>query len=211
MKLSHSRVLRDVVEVCALVIAGVWGFYVFAYQNVILPSFANPTPTFDVRMRHVGNDGSFAVLRIDETVRNIGTVPVYFLGHAVTVLGMNVAPSTPGADPKASPGAVYEYSQFSGSKVVYRNIIVTSLGDPKSSRGMSLEPAQQFELSQEFYVPRSRFGRLVAWLVVGYTKRNRTIPTTIRTYRNGVMGFSWKADDVFQVSGPMAELDLKAE
>src|SRR5215469_7424819 len=95
MKLWQSHFLRNIVEVCAIIIAGAWAFYVFAYQNVIVPSLAPPTPTFTVQMHHVGNNGRLAVVRIDETIRNIGTVPVYFLGHAMTVLGTKVVLRTP--------------------------------------------------------------------------------------------------------------------
>ncbi len=48
-----------------------------------------PTPTFTVSMRHVGNDGPFSVVRVTETIHNIGTVRVHFVGRSLTVLGMN--------------------------------------------------------------------------------------------------------------------------
>lgn len=211
MRLAHTHILRNIVEVCAIVIAGAWAFYVFAYQNVIVPSLAPPNPTFSVQMRHVGNDGSFAVVRIDETIRNIGSVNVSFLGHAITVLGMNVVPLTSGVEPPTIRGELFEYSRFTDSKVVYRNFIVTQQGDPKLGSGMSLEPGQVVELSREFYVPRNRFGRLVAWVVAGYTKSSRTIPTTMRISQSGVLDFDFSGDDVFAVRQAVAQLDLKAE
>ena len=211
MTLARSRMIRDAVEVCAIVIAGVWAFYVFVYQNVLVPSFANPTPTFTVQMRHVGNDGPFAVVRIDETIHNIGTVPVHVLAQALTVLGTEVAARPPGAQPPPASGEFSAYSQFSAPKVVYENTIVTHLGDPKQGAEILLEPGTQTEFALEFYVPRDRFSRLVAWLAAGYIKGARTIPTTIKISRTGVRGFDWTTDDVFQTARPAAELDLKAE
>ena len=38
-------IVRDVVEVIAIVAAGIWAFYVFAYENRIKPSISNPTST----------------------------------------------------------------------------------------------------------------------------------------------------------------------
>ena len=154
MTLARSRMIRDAVEVCAIVIAGVWAFYVFVYQNVLVPSFANPTPTFTVQMRHVGNDGPFAVVRIDETIHNIGTVPVHVLAKLVTVLGTEVAARPPGAQPPPASGEFSAYSQFSAPKVVYENTIVTHLGDPKQGAEILLEPGTQTEFALEFYVPR---------------------------------------------------------
>jgi hypothetical protein len=211
MTLARSRMVRDVVEICAIVIAGVWAFYIFVFQNVLVPSFANPTPTFTVQMRHVGNDGPFAVIRIDETIHNIGTVPIHFLAHAVTVLGTEVAARPPGARPPAAPGEFSAYAQFSAPKIVYEKTIVTHLGDPKQDTEILLEPGTQTEFALEFYVPRDRFSRLVAWLAAGYTKTTRTIPTAIKISRTGVRGFDWTTDDVFQTFRPAAELDLKAE
>jgi hypothetical protein len=36
------RIVRDVVEIAAIVAAGLWAFYVFVYENRIKPSFLPP-------------------------------------------------------------------------------------------------------------------------------------------------------------------------
>lgn len=213
LKLRHSRLLRDLVEVCAIIAAGGWALYVFLYQNTIVPSFAAPSLTFALHLRHVGDDGSLDVVRLDETIRNIGSVPVYFLAHSVTVLGTNVAARrTPATSTNLANTELYVYSSFTSPKVVYRDIVVTNLGDPRSTRGMFLEPGQELSLSREFYVPRTLFSRLQAFLVATFTKNGTdTNPTTAQISKSGIPHFVERQNNIYQIGEPAAEIDLKAE
>jgi hypothetical protein len=43
-------VVRDIVEVVAIVAAGIWAFYVFAYENRIKPSLADPNVDVSVHL-----------------------------------------------------------------------------------------------------------------------------------------------------------------
>jgi hypothetical protein len=212
MQREHTRTVRDLVEVVAIVLAGAWALYVFVFQNVILPGLAEPTPTFAVTMRHVGNDGPFAVVRLEESIRNIGTVRVHFIGHSLTVLGMNVVPAEPGPALRRASAALYSYSRFTPSRVVYRDAIVTALGDDNEHRDLFVEPGQEITISREFYVPRQSFDRLEAWLVAAFTKNDQqTIPTTLSFRANGVPRFTWKVSGILSAMEALAQLDLKAE
>lgn len=210
----HTRVVRDVVEVVAIALAGGWALYVFVYQNMIVPSLAAPSPSFTVQMRHVGNDGPLAVIRLDETIRNIGTVRIHFLGHSITVLGMRVIQlQTPREPTRASTQAqLYAYSRFSKPQVVYRDILVTSLGQPSHAQDLVVEPGVQVSISTEFYVPLGLFNRLEAFLTAPYTKNDsHPIATTVTIGHSGLPHFHWKGGDAMQIAAPVAELDLQAE
>ncbi len=212
MKREHARTVRDLIEVVAIVLAGAWALYVFVYQNVILPGLADPTPTFLVTMRHVGNDGPFAVVRLEETVRNIGTVRVHFAGHSLTVLGMNVLPANAHATPPPPGEPLSTYTRFTKPGVVYRDAFVTQLGDRAQRQDLFLEPGQQFTISHEFYVPKNKYERLVAWLIATYTKYDSaTIPTKLTIRPSGLPRFVWNSSALLQAAEPVAELDLRAE
>jgi hypothetical protein len=211
--MKQSRLIRDVAEVVAIVLAGAWAIYTFAWQNLLVPAIRPPSLDPTLQMRHVGNEGSLAVIRLDETLRNTGINKVHFLGYSVTVLGERVRPSvTPQPAQTNDGGNLLEtYYMFSKPAVVYRDAFITQLANPAIGRDIFLFPGQVSTLSREFYVPRARFTRLVAWLVITYTKDDRhTIPTTMTIEPSGRPHFDSQAPDgvVYEVNEPLAELDL---
>ncbi|HTX58346.1 MAG TPA: hypothetical protein VMH02_01630 [Verrucomicrobiae bacterium] len=198
----------------AILLAGLWALYVFVYDNHIRPSLAAPTPSFTVAMRHAGNDGGLAVIRLDETIRNPGPAEVNFLGYSITVIGSKIAPL---ASPRLVESGALEselagYGGYSEREPVYRNAFVTAQGAPKSGEGLLVEPGQTTTIGKEFYVPRRRFDHLTAWLVAVYTRSEGEIPTTLTIEPSGLPRFRVPENvpTVF-VSTPIAELDLKAE
>jgi hypothetical protein len=210
----HARTLREVVEVVAILIAGLWGLYVFVYENRIKPAFETPTPSFSVSMRHVGNDGDLAVIRVDETIRNPGPVEVHFLGYSLTVLGSKVvalqSPQPPDAQPLEND--LEAYNRYARQEPVYRQAFVTNLGDPRTSHDLIVQPDQTTSFSKEFYVPRRRFDRLTAWVIAIYTQTDARVPTTLTIRPSGLPHFQLPADSsVVEINAPVAELDIKAE
>jgi hypothetical protein len=211
--MKRSRLIRDVAEVVAIVLAGTWAIYTFAWQNLLVPAIRPPSLEATVQMRHVGNNGSLAVIRIDETLRNTGINTVHFLGYSITVLGTRVrASATPQAAQTPDGGNVLEpYYTFSKPVVVYRDAFITQLANPTVGRDLFLFPGQVATLTREFYVPRAKFQRLVTWLVATYTKDERhTIPTTMTIEPSGRPHFESRApeDVVLMYNEPLAELDL---
>jgi hypothetical protein len=212
LRARHTRSLRDIVEVVALLIAGFWALYVFVYENRIVPALAPPTPSISINMRHVGNDGNLAVIRLDETIRNAGTTEVNFLGYSVTVFGSRIVPF---ASPQPAKSGRLEneleaYNTYSTQVPIFRDAFVTEQGNGKTGRGLTILPAQTETLTKEFYVPFHRFDRLIAWVVAVYVKSSEYIPTTLVIKPSGVPDFK-TAPSAYRLSAPLSELDLKAE
>jgi hypothetical protein len=211
--MKRSRLVRDVAEVVAIVLAGAWAIYTFAWQNLLVPAIRPPSLVATIQMRHVGNEGSLAVIRLDESLHNTGINTVHFLGYSITVLGERVRPSATALPAKTENGGnvLEPYYTFSKPSVVYRDAFLTQLADPTTGRDLFLYPGQLTTLTREFYVPRAKFTRLVAWLIATYTKNeNRTIPTTMTIEPSGRPHFDSQAPDgvVFMYNEPLAELDL---
>lgn len=210
----HARTLRELAEVLAIVLAGLWALYVFVYENRIKPALQPPTPSFSVKMSHVGNDGGLAVVQVDESIQNPGSAEVYFLGYSVTVLGSNVIPlESPAPEKrqtlKSKLQAFYAYSR---PQAVYRNAFVTSQGDPRATSGLSVQPGQTTTFSNEFYVPLRRFDHLTAWIKAVYTNSSTSTATTFTIEPSGLPRFRFPANaPVYEISTPVAELDLVAQ
>ncbi len=211
--MKRSRLVRDVAEVVAIVLAGAWAIYTFAWQNLLVPAIRPPSLVATIQMRHVGNEGPLAVIRLDESLHNTGINTVHFLGYSITVLSERVRPSATALPAKTENGGnvLEAYYTFSKPSVVYRDAFLTQLADPTTGRDLFLYPGQLTTLTREFYVPRTKFTRLVAWLITTYTKNEkRTIPTTMTIEPSGRPHFDSQAPDgvVFMYNEPLAELDL---
>jgi hypothetical protein len=204
--------LRDRIEVIAIVLAGLWALYVFVYEKQIVPALTEPAPTFLVTMRHVGNDGSFAVIRLDEVVSNSGSQTVYFYGHSLTVLAGTVTPRRTGGQIYADPLANYSHAYFKYSKgvPVFRDAWVTREGNPAAHAGLDVLPGETTTRSSEFYVPRGKFDFLKAWIVASYSKYRSASVTTMKIEASGLPMFTG-GPHVYYIDEPVAQLDLKAE
>jgi hypothetical protein len=214
LRSRHTRTLRDAAEVAAILIAGVWALYVFVYENRIVPALEPPTPSIAIEMRHVGNDGNLAVVRLDETIHNPGPTEVHFLGYAVTVFGSRVVPSASMQAAKTGIGQndLEAYNTYTTGVPIFREAFVSAQGNAKSTRGFDIEPTQTTAFSKEFYVPRNRFDRLEAWVGAVYVKSLDSIPTTLVIRPSGLAAFETPPGiSTYRVAAPFAALDLKAE
>ena len=180
--------VRDVVEIVAIVAAGIWAFYVFAYENRIKPSMAKPDLNFTASVQRLSvRDGLIAVgLRLE--FRNIGTVRAHLLGFAVNVYGRKIVEAEPRI-PSAKRPAAYEFDAYyrAGPEIpVYSYAYLTSLGDPATKQDTVLDPGTSIDNYRTFYVPQGRFDLLTVGIDAPYTKyEEATIPTHLATQAAG--------------------------
>lgn len=85
---SHVEHWRHVVEIAALTIAALWGFYVFVYQERIKPAHEPPAVDVTQTLRHAPMRGGKEFVWIELPFRNIGSVGVQFLGVIINAYGL---------------------------------------------------------------------------------------------------------------------------
>lgn len=167
--------MRDIVEVVAIVAAGIWAFYVFAYENRIKPSLADPNVDVSATMRKLSERNGLIGVGLDVQFHNVGTVRAHFLGLAVNVYGQRIVGSASKVAPKPSR-LEYEYSGFYRAAPpvpVYSIAFITQLGDPLSPKALQdlpLEPGSTANYERTFYVPQGRFDLLMLGVDAPYTK-----------------------------------------
>lgn len=180
-------VVRDVVEVTAIVIAGIWAFYVFAYENRIKPSLADPDVNVTASMQRLSERNGLIAVALHLELHNVGTVRAHFLGMAVNVYGQRIVPANPRVS-KKNPGLEYDFHGFynAGPLVaVYSWAYVTSLGDPATGQDSFLDPGSTIVNDRTFYVAQGQFALLTLGIDAPYTKYDTaTIPTHLEV-RNG--------------------------
>ncbi len=170
---SHvSAIVRDVVEVVAIIVAGVWAFYIFAYENRIKPSFAKPDVNVSASMQRLGERNGLVTVGLHLQMHNVGTVTTNFIGIAINVFGERIVPATPPPQPQ-QPGKHYVFNGYyrtQGRATVYTYAYITHIGDPSTGAETPLEPGTSMEIQRIFYVPKSRFDLLTMGFDAPYTK-----------------------------------------
>jgi hypothetical protein len=164
--------VRDVVEVVAIVAAGIWAFYVFAYENRIKPSLADPNVDVSATMRKLSERNGLIGVGLDVQFHNIGTVRAHFLGLAVNVYGQRIIGRASENAPKPDR-LEYEYAGFYRTAPpvpVYSTAFITQLGDPKALRDLPLDPGSTVKYERIFYIPQGRFDLLMLGVDAPFTK-----------------------------------------
>lgn len=174
--------IRDVVEVVAIVAAGAWAFYIFAYENRIKPSLASPEVNFTATMQRLGERNGLIAVRVHQTMHNFGTVPANFLGLAMNVYGERVAPTGEKAAPPV-PDTRYKYQALfrtSRPEPIYSIAYVTRRGDPTSTQSTDLDPGDTLQNDYTLFVPRGRYDLLTVEINGVYVKSlDQRVPTRI--------------------------------
>ena len=210
----HSvAVVRDIVEVTAIVIAGIWAFYIFAYENRIKPSMADPDVNVTASMQRLSERNGFIAVSLHLELHNVGTVRAHFLGMAVNVYGQQISAAKPLVS-KRSPALPYEFEGFyrAGPLIpVYSWAYVTSLGNPATKQDSFLDPGSTIENDRTFYVPQGKFALLTLGIDAPYTKyENATIPTHLEVTHGAAKVVTIHSPNVDRYSiEPVTSLDVR--
>ncbi|HYL26829.1 MAG TPA: hypothetical protein VEW74_03280 [Candidatus Nitrosotalea sp.] len=165
-------VVRDVVEIVAILAAGAWAFYVFAYENRIKPATADPEVNVTSSMRRLSDRNGLIAVSLHLQLQNIGTVRAHLLGMAVNVNGERIVASNRHAAYKHA-GNQYDFEGFYRRErpvPVYTYAYITRLGNPKTGQDIVLDPGTSIEDDRTFYVPNDRFDLLTVYIDAPYTK-----------------------------------------
>jgi hypothetical protein len=174
--------IRDLVEIAAIVAAGVWAFYVFAYENRIKPSFAQPDVNVTASLQLLSARNGMLAIGLRTGFHNVGTVRAHFLAFAVNVYGQRILPGG-GRRPSPHGTLQYEYAGFyhlGPTTPVYTYAYVTKLGDPATGQDTEIDPGTAIENYRAFYVPQGKFDLLTVGIDAPYTKyEDKVIPTKL--------------------------------
>lgn len=206
------RITRDLVEILALIVAGVWAFYIFAYENRIKPSFTNPQVEFGATMAKVGERNGLIAVQLNTETRNIGQVPAHLIGYAIWIYGCQIEPSDRPQAPTGGSGQLNLEGAFyrrSACKPVYGYGYVTVLGDPKVTADLLLQPGDDEKSQDVFFVPVHRFGLLQAFIHARFTKiDNRVIPTKLVLNSRNLPVFVGSRENNFDFSNYVSRISI---
>lgn len=205
-------IVRDTVEVIAIVAAGIWAFYVFVYENRIVPAMAQPDINYSATLEKVSRHNGLVGIQLQTEMHNVGTVRVHLLGYATAVLGERIEAVASPIPPLQTFQAVkFEpFSRTSDARVVYEEAQLTALADARVKKDDALDPGGDQRLETIFYVPENRFDRLTVYMVARYTRNeDRVTPTQLVIDKRGLPAFHVKpGSGAEQFADFLTELDL---
>ena len=206
-------IVRDVVEIVAILAAGIWAFYVFAYENRIKPAAAEPEVNVTASMQRLSQRNGLLAVGLHLELHNIGTVRAHFLGMAINVYGRRivVGPRAP-ARPQ---GTRYDFEGFyrmTPEVPVYSYAYITQLGDPSTGEDSLLDPGSTIENDRTFYVPERQFDLLTLAIDAPFTKFDKTtLPSRLTVSRLGAVRVAHvRSPDIEQYNiDPVTSLDVR--
>lgn len=207
---SHTiRIVRDIVEIVAILAAGFWAFYVFIYENRIKPLLADPQQNIVATMQKTSERGGTVGILLRTEVRNEGSVRFFFVGYAVTVLGTRMTPSNQPLPPSRSSSSetTDTFFRLSPPVAVYGDGFITQLGNPSSPHGGELQPGSSISQEHTFYIPAHRFDLLNARVIACFEKTEAPSPARFEYRPDGTTAVS--CPNALRVAYDVGSLDLR--
>jgi hypothetical protein len=184
-------VTRDVVEIVAIVLAGIWAIYVFIYTDRIEPFQKPVAPVADATMTVEGAKGDLLAVRISQSIKNVGLGTLRVMGRSVNVSGDTVRiPDNRSLRTFPSINAMQEVkSRFAIAH--FETAFTYIVRQP-----FTLAAGQVFSYSSIIYVPRDRYDALILDSAFAYTRDQNAAPVSIIRNKVGVPDFTGKNIDV---------------
>jgi hypothetical protein len=164
--------VRDIVEIAAIVAAGLWALYVFAYEQRIKPASEPPSLILTGSLQVLGTHNGLVRLAMNATILNNGHTDATLIATAFAADGLryaaNAAPTT---DRSIDGLTTYERDGRVASRtLVYRIVELTRQVSSKYSTSFTLSPGQTVPYSSIFVVKSGEFEAIALYGSLAYTK-----------------------------------------
>jgi hypothetical protein len=180
---TRLTIVRDLVEIFAIVAAGVWAFYTFVYENQIKPAQSKPILQATSSLERLGERHGLVAIDARLSIKNVGTTDVWLYGLAETVSGSSIRPvrtDLTRADVIDRKGRLLE-PEWTGSMEtpVYELAILTKIADRTAEDSFELRPGDTESIDRIVYVRAGRFDELDTRLSLRYASRDTFVPCRI--------------------------------
>jgi hypothetical protein len=175
--------VRDVVEILAIIAAGIWAFYTFVYENQIKPANSQPVGQIEGSLTRLGEKDGLIAVQSHLEIKNVGQTDIWLYGVAETVLGSTVRKREPHATIAPRTGEEYSLTDDVGwtksdPKRAFAFGILANIADPRSSNGWNLRVGNSVPFDRVFYVAAGRYDELQT--VVSLRFAARRVPQAFR-------------------------------
>jgi hypothetical protein len=175
-KRDRITVVRDVVEIVAIVAAGIWAFYIFAYENSFKPAHAPPAINMTVNAQKLSEHNGLIAVRIRTQLRNSSTVAVRLAAFSLTAYGRRVTLAPAKQPPRTNANEVELRAFYRWSKPVpvYSTAHLGKIVDSSATYDSQLGPGNDWDEDDMTYVPVGAFDLLTIKVNVLYVRDGTT-------------------------------------
>lgn len=187
---TPTAIVRDVVEIVAIILAGIWAIYVFVYIERVKPVLAEPRVLMTGSLQRVGNQGGLTALEFTGSIRNSGEVTVHLIASAFTASGVRFTTRGTPANIVMFHGSYTQYlrdARVLSRTPVYRAVDLTRFVKPAYGGGYDISPGEAIPFSGIFLVRRRDFDEVTLDASIAYSKIERVYPTTVQMNGLGVL------------------------
>ena len=190
---SPFATVRDVVEIVAILVAGIWAIYIFVYEQRIKPANESPSLLVSGSLQKVGERHGLVQLRFSGTVRNAGHGDVSIVALGFSANGIRYTTNGTPFYKSMSPGlSVYQRDARTGAHIsVYRQIELTRFVDSRYGGGITVTPGEEVPYSGIFLVKSAEFDAVTLFGSVAFAKAaiNGGYPTKVASNWDGAVYF----------------------
>lgn len=145
--------IRDMVEIVAIVAAGCWAIYVFVYTDKIEPYQKPLAPVVKAEITVDGVKGDLLALRLSQSIQNPGPAPMYVLGSAADLSGESgIVSGAPRWSNEPNAQSIMQGVRATKFDHIYAYVNRSTI---------RLDPGLTWEHSWIVFVPRRRYDVLI--------------------------------------------------
>ncbi|HEV3153864.1 MAG TPA: hypothetical protein VGZ02_08685 [Candidatus Baltobacteraceae bacterium] len=174
-----TAIVRDVVEVIAILAAGIWAIYTFVYEERIKPASEPPQVSMTGSLVRQGERSGLLEYSYNVVVHNIGHQRVYVIATGFSANGERFK-TIPKPYTRVTPqNGLTEYDRDARSvseSSVYRLIQYTRYADPALKNAYELDPGDEVPYSGVFLVRAGSYDELTMFATLAFSRYERTFP-----------------------------------
>ena len=191
---------RDVVEIAAIILAGIWAIYVFVYTDKIEPYQKPSAPIVDASIAVVGAKGSLLAVQLTQSIRNTAASKLVVRGTSAQISGITVRTS-----PAYSLRTVRPPGILLQDRIQSQNLEEAYLWT--YTKTMELESGQNFVHRWIVYVPRGKYDSLLLDATWAYSYNpGENSPVSFSRNKAGIIQFDNAGD--LQITGSEISISL---
>jgi hypothetical protein len=190
---------RDLVEIVAILAAGIWAIYVFAYEQRIKPAGEPPSILLLGSLHQLGAHDGLVQVGFKGDIRNTGHTNVAIVAVGFVANGLRYTTKGTPSENRIAPGLnTYQRDARIGSRtLIYRQVELTRFVDKRYEGGITISPGEEVPYSGIFLVKSGEFDAIVFYGSVAIAKIgiDGGYPTRVTYIPNGAIYFASKSDD----------------
>jgi hypothetical protein len=186
--------VRDLIEIVAILAAGIWAIYIFAYEQRIKPAAEPPSVLLSGSLHKLGTRNGLVQLGFKGTLRNTGHANVSLIALGFTANGLRyTSKGTPFSNQVSLGSTLFSRDARVGMQtLVFRETELTRYVDKRYGGGITISPEEEIPFSGIFLVKNGEFDAITLYGSAAFTKiaTEGGYPTRIGHTRDGAVTFN---------------------